>query len=144
MSTETSATPLSRGRDFAPRRTRLLTVRRRIASHYQTSPERRSSLDRRRHGPLHTAIVAPATPLPASNESHPPCRVCSTHAARPKPVVSPSADDRLRRWAREPLIVVRRPPSADRCGPLPAQRRSPSPVHIRPLSCRHFAPRGAH
>ena len=68
MSTETSATALSRRRDFAPCRTRLLTVRSRIASRYQTSPERSSSHDRPRHGPLHTATVAPATPLPASNE----------------------------------------------------------------------------
>ena len=68
MSTETPATALVRRRNNVPRRTRLLTVRSRIASRYQTSPERSSSHDRHRHGPLHTATVAPATPLPASNE----------------------------------------------------------------------------
>ena len=72
MPTATPATAFTRRRDFAPRRTRVLTVR------YQASPERSSPLDRPRHGPLHTAIVALATPLPASNESHLPAvlRLC--------------------------------------------------------------------
>ena len=108
---------------------------------YHASTELSPSHDCPRHGPLQTATVAPATPLPASNEPHPPCRCSPLFDARraTDAGVSPSSDDRLRRWARAPLIVVRRPPSADR-GPLPTQRRSLSPVHLRPLSCQHFAP----
>ena len=109
----------------------------------QESPEQSSSLDRPRHGLLHTATVALATPLPASNELHPPRRCSPLFDARRATDAGSlrSSDNRLRRWARAPPIVVRRPPSADR-GPLPAQGRSPSPVHLRPLSGRHFAPRG--
>ena len=153
MPTATPATAFTRRRDFAPRRTRVLTV------HYQAMPERSSPLDRPRHGPLHTATVALATPLPASNKSHPlvAFRLCfdarrATDAGsfkvfrRAPPfvvgrppcnalswIVAPRADRRVPRSSRFWMLARRRSSSAAR--PLAANPRLLTTV-MRRLAAR--------
>ena len=96
MSTGTPATALSRRRDFAPCRTRVLTVRSRSATkHRQSEVPRLIALVTARCTPQpwrppHRCRPAMSrTPLPLS-------AFVSTHAAQPTPAVSQSSDERRR------------------------------------------------
>ena len=77
---------------------------------------------RPRHGPLHTATVAPATPLPASNKPHPLAAFRLCFDAR-----RATDGGSFTVFRRAPPIVVGRPPcnALSRIVALRAARRAP-------------------